>query len=476
MQKKSKNIIVFLTISICLLFGFSVKASTLTLNDSPYYFLNDTTITGALIIEAGVVVNIGEMVKVRLEGDLIINGTANDPVTFNPTHSDGWEIFLVHAYTGRVNIKHAIMNEGRFEFRVKAVRIDNVVYNSNQNLAWNGAFTRIKLDNYDSLHISNCELNGINKGEGFLIHNAVNPIVENCIFDKVPDAVEFIDCIGGIITNSKFTDNNDDAIDLNNCENTEISYNTISGVSNRGLEIGSENFGNSVGIHVFKNIIFNCSIGISFKENSDGLVENNTLYNNDLAISSLEDKVDFGGSTINVLSTLLNENVEDFEVDGVSFVNFNYCMTDNAPLLGSNNLTGSAEFVDALGDDFHLTAISPCIDKGSPLSLIDTNNTNADIGALPYYLLVNGNYVEGVSNLSIYPNPTQGMVTFELGKFYEDVTLEIFDTGGRLINKQEGSGLAFHFNMSDSKFKEGIYFVKITGEEFGIHSSKIVKY
>jgi hypothetical protein len=49
---------------------------------------------------------------------------------------------------------------------------------------------------------------------------------------------------------------------------------------------------------------------------------------------------------------------------------------------GTGNINADPQFVNAAGYDYHLTAGSPCIDAGDPVSPPDPDGTRADIGAL----------------------------------------------------------------------------------------------
>ena len=57
---------------------------------------------------------------------------------------------------------------------------------------------------------------------------------------------------------------------------------------------------------------------------------------------------------------------------------------------GTGNINLDPQFVDELAADFHLTASSPCIDAGDPTSVLDPDGTGNDMGAFPFYHVLEG--------------------------------------------------------------------------------------
>lgn len=74
---------------------------------------------------------------------------------------------------------------------------------------------------------------------------------------------------------------------------------------------------------------------------------------------------------------------------------------------------------------------------------------------------------------SIYPNPTQGMISIELSEIYANFSLKVFDITGRIIQTEEFANTEkaeFYLNA-----KPGIYFVEITDNLHKRASFKVVK-
>ena len=78
-----------------------------------------------------------------------------------------------------------------------------------------------------------------------------------------------------------------------------------------------------------------------------------------------------------------------------------------------------------------------------------------------------------LSAISLYPNPTQGQFTIDLGKEYESVTIQIYSTIGQLISSS-------NYNATDKVSQEitaaaGIYFVKVTSDNKESKMIRIIK-
>lgn len=65
-----------------------------------------------------------------------------------------------------------------------------------------------------------------------------------------------------------------------------------------------------------------------------------------------------------------------------------------------------------------------------------------------------------LSNLSLYPNPSYGRFSIDLGKEYTEVTVQIINTLGRIVSsKKYASTRTIESEINDSA---GIYFVKVS--------------
>ena len=403
--------------------------------NSPYHLSEDFIVDegDTLIIEQGVKVIIDEDINIRIMGVLLVNGAYDDPVFFNPsTDTIGWGIIDINSPGSSCIITNAYITDGRIVTHDVNLSIHNVDFINRQSLSWNSAIVRVL---GGAVSITRCRVVGSGLGEGFLIHDIDNAVVTKCSFINIPDAVEFINVNDGMIRRNVFSDLPDDAIDLNNCSNIVIDSNTIINAEDRGMEIGSENFGSSENIMVNRNLIIGCNEGIVFKENSYGSLSNNTFYKNNIAVSSIETQSAITGSIVVVRNSVFSQSVDaDFYFDEASTIDVNYSLSDMALPDGINNLFGNPLFVDSEENDFTLMHDSPCIDTGDPQSQFDPDNTISDMGA--FYYNSDTSFISESELLSItaYPNPFREKlyITYQLvGENTISVTL--YDIRGVII-------------------------------------------
>ena len=228
-----------------------------------------------LRIEAGAEVIVGDDVYIQAFGDVYIEGTEDEPVRIKgQSQVPGWGQLKVKGSASNFVIRHAIIEDGTLtSFDTKNV-FNNVQFINKQNLDWEWAIARFW---YGSVLIENCHTEGINKVEGFLLHDVHNAVIQNNYFERIPDAVELLKCKNGQILNNTIRNCSDDAIDLNACTNILIANNDIKNISNAGMEIGSENLGRSTEVIVENNRVENCGIGIYLKESSEGIFQNDSI-------------------------------------------------------------------------------------------------------------------------------------------------------------------------------------------------------
>ncbi|MFT6924056.1 MAG: hypothetical protein ACJA1C_003077 [Crocinitomicaceae bacterium] len=429
--------------------GYSQITISINESNSPYYIASDLVINSndSLLIGVGAEVIISDNVNIDVYGFISIQGSESNPaklIAVNPMV--GWGQIIIHEEVEVFTINNTRIEEGRVLSFDCSVHFANVTFINNQPLAWDHAISRF---HYGQLTIEDCQIIGTNQGEGFLCHDILNPIVINCQFESIPDAVEYLNCESGRIGNCTFRDIYDDAIDLNHCNNTVIDSNFIYNVTDRGMEIGSENNGSSTNILVRHNTIVNCGEGINFKEGSNGLVQNNTLYNNTIGITSLNGTPSSLGSSIEVINCILSQNVTPVFIDVFSTMNVSYSLSDNSILIGEENYTTQPHFISPLLFDFQLQDSSPCIDAGSPHSVTDPDFSRSDLGATYKHFEIE-------ESLKIWPNPVENQVFILMSKPFKK--FEVIDGFGKIYRTFDLTGLiAFQTNLEF--LSQGIYFL-----------------
>ena len=75
--------------------------------------------------------------------------------------------------------------------------------------------------------------------------------------------------------------------------------------------------------------------------------------------------------------------------------------------------------------------------------------------------------------LSLFPNPTSGMVTLLASATLSSALLEVYDNGGRKVFEKSISGF-LNYKLDCSAWSNGFYHVRITDEQQNVYSSKIV--
>lgn len=90
----------------------------------------------------------------------------------------------------------------------------------------------------------------------------------------------------------------------------------------------------------------------------------------------------------------------------------------------------------------------------------------------PDHLMTSINKNIEISKVNIYPNPVKDFINIHLGNF-ENSSIEIINITGQVTYRKELNEKISQIDVSD--YPEGVYFIRITGEDFTT-TKKIVKY
>ncbi len=344
---KSKLIIYSIFTLIVIILFASCRGEAIVFEGSEIIHLTEDLIIkegDTLIINAGTEVKLDTGVNIIAYGSVLIKGTASKPVILKGSDAEfGWGKLWAKGECKELIIKHAIIENGQVMSYDTKNHFNHVHFKNNKQLKWDDAIARFW---HGSVLIENCRIDGINKGEGFLLHNVEKPVIRKSVFTKIPDAVEYISCTDGKILENLFLFMKDDAIDQNACKRTLIKDNKILYTKDCGMEIGSENFGSSLDIEIYNNLIVGCPKGVMVKESSTVTAQNITFYNNDISVEARTPKDSMNGSQLVVTASAFFSNKSDFFVDNKSLLDFNHCISDSLLLEGKANETSKMSFED----------------------------------------------------------------------------------------------------------------------------------
>jgi len=111
---------------------------------------------------------------------------------------------------------------------------------------------------------------------------------------------------------------------------------------------------------------------------------NNTITQNQCTSTSTSARgggLYVSSGTVSSVNNIVWENIAVLDANIYGALGCSY--SDVSPLLaGMGNIAADPVFWDRDNDDFHLMAISPCIDAGHPSTPLDPDSTTADMGAL----------------------------------------------------------------------------------------------
>lgn len=74
------------------------------------------------------------------------------------------------------------------------------------------------------------------------------------------------------------------------------------------------------------------------------------------------------------------------------------------------------------------------------------------------------NYDQMIDGVTIYPNPTQGVVTVKKTNDIQLIKVELFDLNGRILKSQSLSDMQTEKNIDIINLASGVYFVKVTSD------------
>jgi len=267
-----------------------ISASTNLNNEGSPYRINDSLIiekNAVLNVEEGVVLLANHNAKIKVFGGLNLNGSAEEIIELRPIKPNGY-FHSINFYSNNIecNISNALIKEGcvvgescKLSIRNTRFEIDKRIPQVRENgpcVIWVKG---------GDINIDSIQLYGNKNGQGMNILSATASVT-NSSFVNIPDAIEYINVVGGVIENNYIMGSPDDAIDLNGCENVVIKGNTIINSKDKGVSIGGASERLSTGVLILNNYIFNNGIALSVKDSSIVISEGNFYAYNKLGLQA----------------------------------------------------------------------------------------------------------------------------------------------------------------------------------------------
>jgi len=134
--------------------------------------IRDTVNTGegvTVTIMPGTIMNFGPKGMLVVDGDLIAVGEEEAPIEFNGDPDAPDQLILRVLWEADLfELKHAVVTNGLIRTVADQNTLQHVTFYNTKQLAWNSALIRLW---FGRMTIEDCEVYGVNRGEGILAHN-----------------------------------------------------------------------------------------------------------------------------------------------------------------------------------------------------------------------------------------------------------------------------------------------------------------
>ena len=407
---------------------------TLSISGSPYYARGNVNVSSGikLTVDAGVEIQMPEFSSIIVNGSLEMNGSSESPITIKPNTNSGfnkWGMIYLQNTTAQSVIKH-----------VKLIGATNGGYDVNRVGAISAYKADLTIDNatildapfpiftqYGNIVVRNCKIHSDEVSDLINIKYAETALVENCdlrgnnAFDT--DAIDYDQISNGTIRRNRiynFYGFNSDGIDLGEgSKDILIEHNIILNCNDKGISVGQ---GSTT--YIKKNIIVNCSQGVGIKDDSSfAHIDRNTFAGCGYGVASFEKNIGAGGGNAKIENSIFSKSIiAPVYVDKLSQLSVDYSLSDTKKLDGISNLKTSPLFTN----NFILSANSPAINSGNPLTEFDIDGSVADLGA-KYF---DGNFEPIIFN-EVHYNPPEGD-DFEFVEIYNSSNESIITSGMKI--------------------------------------------
>jgi len=426
-------------------------SDTLVLDNTEGYYYSKSDIVvqagGMLIVKENVTIKLDKAVVLKVYGAMRCEASAENPALINSLDSLHWGYIYgsnADIDLNGLQIRNAdkFLNASHGSVIVKNCSVDSTYGKIGDDC--------IGVHYADSLHITNCDLNG----------NPAYPRIDaiDC------DAIE-----NGVIANNRITNFEDDGVDIGTqASNVFINDNYIYNC-NFGISVGE-----SSTVVAERNIIVGCT-GAAIQSHSASkiITYNSTFYKNAKGFELHHGSAAGSAGVLTVNSCIISECVGAlYTVQDHSVLEISYSLCDSDTLPGENNLFADPQFSDASAGNFTLLESSPCIDAADPELGTDKDGNNLDIGATqtlgsePVY--VKSKFLD----ISVFPNPCKDFMNISVSDDL-DLRYYISSIDGRILMK---GILPKDGNIQTASLPKALYFMSLEDIKRGeIHQMKFSK-
>ncbi|MFC2131719.1 T9SS type A sorting domain-containing protein [Bacteroidota bacterium] len=448
--------------------------------DTVHYIIKEELIIPedkTLRIKEGVKVLIDPLVNIKVNGNIICEGTKTKPIIFKSSdENEGWGgievnnessfeyIFFINGGAdssrkfGHSNSQPVVkMFETEAEF-------NNCYFIYNPGKAFGTVRSKVYLD---SCLISNCDTGGefaesyVELKNTYIMNTPSDDTIfvdddnDGCYFNSLYWNIEE----ASIIDNCVFINGMDDAIDHNGAW-LDVRNCWIEGFMHEGIACSNKNK-----VNVFNTVVLDCEQGIEAGYGKpDVNVNHCVLFNNDVGLR-FGDSYDWGcEGHITIKNSILynnNDNIHNFDLETEAPVNdaidISYSISNDPEY---DTLPNCYNYQPEFDELYYL------LENSAGKGLADDES---DLGLIKSTTFINSN-INSHDDLAVYPNPLN-QKTKILIKLMKNrvVTLIVYDSFGREVARLFQGELCegdHNFTFNRNGLTAGIYFYQLrTGNE-----------